>query len=152
MRQWMLGAAGAALAFTAVALLGAGAALSSPGRGGCHEGAPRARLEERLDALALAPETRAAAEQVLAQARSEGQERWTKLRDARRALRDLLAQDSPALEPVLAQADAIGALETERLEAKLRTMLQLRSVLGPEVWQQLRDTFGPERGAPLEKS
>jgi Spy/CpxP family protein refolding chaperone len=150
--NWLMGAAGAALALVVVALLGASTALSNPRHGGCQGRAPHARLEARLGDLNLDAETRAKAEQLLVQARTEGKSRWTELRDARRAMRDLLEQDSPAVEPLMAQADAVGALETEAHKAKLRTLIELRALLGPEQWQALKSSLHHERGAPMRKS
>ena len=153
--SWMMGVAGAALALVVVALLGASTALSKPRHGSCHGHGADARfdrLEAKLGDLALDAETRAAAEQVLAQARTEREAQREEMRDARGALRELLEQDAPALEAVMAQADAIGALDTEAHKAKLRTMIELRSLLGPEQWQELRASLRHSRGEPMEKS
>jgi Spy/CpxP family protein refolding chaperone len=151
--NFLVGAAGAALALGVVALLGASPGMPNPRHGAaCHGGSPHARLEARLGDLALDADTRAKAEHLLAQARTEGKSRWEELRDARRAMRDLLEQDTPAVEPLMAQADAIGALETEAHKAKLRTLLELRALLGPEQWQALKSSLHHERGEPMEKS
>src|SRR5688572_4333449 len=123
--NWMMGAAGAVLALVVVVLLGAGMAESKEGRG-CHgkgKGAHFDRMEAKLAELEVDESTRAAAEQVLAAARTESEARREELTDARRALRDLLEQDAPAVDAVMAQADAVGVLETESRKAKLRTML-----------------------------
>jgi len=151
--NWLMGAAGAVLALGVVALLGASPAVPNARHGGACDGrSPHARLEGKLGDLTLDADTRAKAEQLLAQARTDGKARWGELRDARRAMRDLLEQDSPAVEPLMAQADAIGALETEARKAKLRTMLELRALIGPEQWQALKSSLHHERGEPMEKS
>ena len=154
----MAGLAGAALALAVVALVGAGTAYSKPGQRGCHgrgEGARLERLEAKLAELALDADTRAAAARVLEQAKSESAARRDEKRDARRALHELLEQDAPALDQVMAQADVLGALETEAHKAKLRTKLELRALLGPDQWQELRDAFrkhGHGRHERMEKS
>jgi Spy/CpxP family protein refolding chaperone len=153
--DWMMRGAGAVLALVVVVGLGATMALSKPRHGSCHEhGSSRRldRLEAKLADLALDAETRASAEQVLAQARTERETQREEMRDARGALRELLAQDPPALEQVMAQADAIGALETESHKARLRTMIELRSLLGAERWQELKGSRHHERDEPSEKS
>jgi len=153
--NWMMGAAGAVLALVVVALLGASTAFSKPRHAGCHghgKGAHLDRLEAKLAELELDVETRAAVARVLEQARTERETRRDEMRDARRALDELLDQEQPALEPVLAQADAIGALETEAHKSKLRTMLELRSLLGAEQWQALKGKRSHGRGERMEKS
>jgi len=152
--NWMMGATGAVLALVVVALLGASTA-AKPRHAGCHghgKGAHLDRLEAKLAELELDVETRAAAARVLEQARTERETRRDEMRDARRALHELLEQEQPALESVLAQADAIGALETEAHKSKLRTMLELRSLLGAEQWQALKGSLHHGRGERMEKS
>jgi Spy/CpxP family protein refolding chaperone len=153
--NWMMGAAGAVLALVVVALLGAGTAYSKPGHAGCHghgKGARLDRLEAKLAELELDVDTRAAAARVLEQARMEREARGDELREARRALHELLEQDAPVVERVMAQADALGALETEAHKSKLRTMLELRSLLGAEQWKELRGSLHRRHGERMEKS
>jgi Spy/CpxP family protein refolding chaperone len=141
--NWLMGAAGAVLALVVVALLGAGMAESKEGRG-CHghdKGARFERMEAKLAELELDEGTRAAAQQVIATAKTESEARREELSEAKRALRDLLAQETPAVDAVMAQADAVGTLETESHKAKLRTMLELRALLGPEQWEALKGSF-----------
>jgi Spy/CpxP family protein refolding chaperone len=153
--NWLMGAAGAVLALVVVVLLGAGMADSTEGRG-CHghgKGAHFDRMEATLAELELDEQTRAAAQQVIATARSESEARRDELGDARRALHDLLEQDAPAVDAVMAQADAVGVLQTESHKAKLRTMLELRALLGPEQWGELEGSFHDHRhGKRMEKS
>jgi Spy/CpxP family protein refolding chaperone len=153
--NWLMGAAGAVLALVVVVLLGAGMAESKEGRG-CHghdKGAHFDRMEQKLGELQLDEQTRAAAQQVIATAKSESEARHEELADARRALHDLLEQDAPAVDAVMAQADAVGALQTESHKAKLRTMLELRSLLGPDQWSELKGSFHHHgRGKRMEKS
>ena len=153
--NWMMGATGAALALVVVALLGAGMAESKPRHGGCHghgKGDRLARLEAKLADLELDPEKRAAVDQVIAQARTESEARREEIREARRALHALLEQETPAVDEVMAQADAVGALDTESHKAKLRTMIELRSLVGPEQWQELKGSLRHGRGERTEES
>jgi Spy/CpxP family protein refolding chaperone len=150
----MMGLAGATLALLVVLLLGAGMAESKPRHRGCHEHGANARfdrLEEKLAALELDDQTRASAEQVLARARAESESQREAKREARRVLRELLDQEQPVVEQVMAQADALGALETEAHKAKLRTKLELRALLGPDQWQELRDAFRKNRHGRHER-
>jgi len=153
--NWTMGVGGAALALVVALLLGAGMAQSRPRHGGCHGHGPDARfdgLEAKLADLELEAETRAAAEQVIARARTESESRREATREARRALHDLLEQEQPAVEQVMEQAEVVGALETEAHKVKLRTMIELRALLGPEQWEALRSSFGHRRGERMEKS
>jgi Spy/CpxP family protein refolding chaperone len=150
----MMGAAGAVFALVVVVLLGAGMAESREGRGcrGHGKGARFDTLGAKLAELELDAQTRAAAQQVIATARTESEARREELSAARRALHDLLEQDAPAVDAVMAQADAVGALETESHKAKLRTMLELRSLLGPEQWSELKGALHHRHGKRMEKS
>jgi Spy/CpxP family protein refolding chaperone len=154
--KWKMGATGAVLALVVVALLGAGTALSKPRHGGCHghgQGARLDRLEEKLAEFDRSMRTRAAGARVIEQARTEREtRRRAEMRAARSALHELLEQDTPAVEQVMAQADALGALETEAHKSKLRTMLEMRALLGTEQWQSLEDSLRHRRGERMEKS
>jgi Spy/CpxP family protein refolding chaperone len=89
---------------------------------------------------------------VLATTRSERATRREQLSEARRVLRELVEQEA-GVDAVMAQTDAVGALETESRKAKLRTMLELRSLLGPEQWNELKGSFHRHRhGERMEKS
>jgi len=153
--NWMMGATGAALALVVVALLGASTALSKPGHGGCHghgKGDRLDRLEAKLGELELDADTRAATARVIEQARTESEARRDEMRAARRTLHELLEQETPAVEQVMAQADALGALEAEAHKSKLRTMLELRALLGAEQWQSLEGSLRHRKGERMEKS
>ena len=153
--NWKMGVLGAVLALFVVALLGAGTAFSTPGHRGCEghgKGGRLDRLEAKLADLPLDTETRAAAAQVLERARSEREARHEDLREARHNLYALLEQETPVVEQVMAQAEALGALETEAHKSKLRTMLELRALLGAEQWEALRSSLHEHRGERMEKS
>jgi Spy/CpxP family protein refolding chaperone len=89
---------------------------------------------------------------VLEQARSERETQRDEVRAARHALHELLEQETPVVEQVMAQAEALGALETEAHKAKLRTMLELRALLGAEQWQELKGSLRHRKGERMEKS
>ena len=151
----MMGAAGAAFALVVVALLGAGMAHSKPGHAGCHGHGKRGsldRLEAKLAELDLDTDTRAAAAQLIETARTEGDARREAMRDARHALHELLEQEAPAVDQVMAQADTLGALQTEAHKAKLRIMLELRALVGAEQWQELEGSLRHRHGERMEKS
>jgi Spy/CpxP family protein refolding chaperone len=153
--NWMMGVAGAVLALVVVALLGAGTAYSKPRHSACHghgKGAGLDRLEAKLAELELDVDTRAAAARVLEQARTEREARHEQKREARRALHALLEQEAPVVEEVMAQADALGALQTEARKAKLRTLLELRALVGADQWQELQGALRHRHGERMEKS
>jgi len=153
--NWMMSAAGAVLALVVVVLLGAGTAYSKPGHRGCHghgKGAGLDRLEAKLAELELDADTRAAVARVLEEARTKREAQHEDKREARRALHALLEQEAPAVDEVMAQADVVGALQTEAHKAKLRTMLELRTLIGAEQWQELRGSLRHHRGERMEKS
>ncbi|CAG0948366.1 hypothetical protein MYXO_00019 [Myxococcaceae bacterium] len=56
----------------------------------------------------------------------------SELRHLRGELRKLLDSDTPALDDVLAKADAVGSAETALHKARLRTMLEIRALLSAE--------------------
>ena len=55
-----------------------------------------------------------------------------KLDTARDAMRDLLSQPVPDAKAVMAQADAIGAVETELHKNRLQAIMEIRALLTPE--------------------
>ena len=55
-----------------------------------------------------------------------------KLDTARDAMRELLAQPVPDAKAVMAQADAIGAVETELHKNRLQAIMEIRALLTPE--------------------
>jgi Spy/CpxP family protein refolding chaperone len=103
---------------------------------GCYRGGTE-QLERRLDRLELDAETQAAVDRVMDGARIAGRAQRKQLWQAREQMRALLEQDTPAVEAVMAQADAIGALEVAMQKQRLRTVLELRVVVGAERWKEL---------------
>jgi Spy/CpxP family protein refolding chaperone len=53
-------------------------------------------------------------------------------------MRNALDADSPVTDTVLAQADSIGALETQAKKIELQAVIEVRKLLTPEQWRQLR--------------
>ncbi|MCG8591783.1 MAG: Spy/CpxP family protein refolding chaperone, partial [Proteobacteria bacterium] len=144
---------------TAVAL--AGGAAARPGGGGGEGCGPRGggkldRIERSVERLDLDEETRSSVYSVLDASRDEDRELRREMREAREQMRSLMDAEQPDTEAIFAQADAIGALRTEAQKQKLRTMIELRQLLSPEQWRELRSFrdgrgrgFGP-RGAGRE--
>jgi Spy/CpxP family protein refolding chaperone len=141
---WMVGVA---LALGAVAVHEAAA---RPPGGGCGGGKGKGfgleRLEHRVGGLELAPDAKQAVYQVIDQARVERRALDEKIRAAHERMRELLDQDRPEAEPVLAQADSIGALVTEARKADLRAMVAIRGLLTPEQWKALHERHHHRRG------
>jgi Spy/CpxP family protein refolding chaperone len=152
--SWKKKAGVGALALAVAGVLGAGAAFARPpghhggpgGRGGHGSCGGYERLSDKIDDLGLDAEKQAAADQVLEQARAARKAQRAEMRAAREQMRALLAQDAPAVEAVMAQADAIGALETKAHKERLQTMLSLRSIVGAERWKELGFGPGAKRG------
>lgn len=134
LRSWIPLTAGLLLA------LAPGAQARPPGG---HGPDPLGHLEFALARLDLDAETEAAAYAVLDDARSARRSDEKAIREAHEALRNLLEQDAPDVEAAMAQADALGTLETERRKAELRALLEVRSLIGPQGWAKLRDAMHP---------
>ena len=135
---------------TSAASWAPGALAERPGGGPGHG------LERMLEELGLDDETLAAVDRVLDEARTRRREQHRAVRDAHEAMRALLDQAEPDETAILAQADAIGALELEAKKSRLRTLLQVRKLL-PErararLLEQMREgphqRRGPRPGAP----
>ena len=102
-------------------------------------------IERGVDRLELTPENRKAADAIFDEARTELRALRDPSRTAHDKLRELLDQQSPSLEAVLAQADAIGALELEARKTELEAMVKVRQLLTAEQWQQLHSQHGRGR-------
>ena len=129
-----------------VGWLAATTAVARPHDRRCHGDHSFGQLEGRIEALGLAPDQREGVYAILDQARAEKRALRTELRAAHERMRELLEQEAPDLEQILAQADSLGALETEAHKAKLRTLLDLRGALTPEQWEALRGERDDARG------
>jgi Spy/CpxP family protein refolding chaperone len=123
-RSWRQRTGAGVLALALAGVLGAGSALARPdGHGGRGCGDRGDRLAEKIRALGLNTETQAAVDQVLAKAQETRKAQRDEMRAAKEQMHTLLTQDAPAHDAVMAQADAIGALETEARKQRLETML-----------------------------
>ena len=63
-------------------------------------------------------------------------------------MKTLLDEQAPSLEAVLAQADAVSALETQAKKTELEALVKLRQLLTTEQWKDLRAQHGTGRGGP----
>ncbi len=155
--SWSRRAALAAILTTGLGL--AGGAVARPPGGGC--GGPGAagleHLERRIGRAQLPAETQAAVYAQIDGARAERRPLEASLDAARQRMRELLEQEPASVEAVMAQADTIGALETQLQKLGLRTMVAIRALVTPEQWESLRpgrpgEPRGPEAarrdGAP----
>ena len=132
-------------ALVVAAMVSAGGVAAAPPGGGCGGGGPSLEhLEHGVARAGLPPETAQAVYQRIDQARAEQRSIEASLAAAHEQMRTLLDQDAPSADAVLAQADAIGALETQMHKLGLRTMLQVRALVTPEQW----DSLMPKRRGP----
>mgnify|MGYP006385307131 FL=1 len=113
------------------------------GRGGMLGG-----IERGVDQLELTPENRKAADAIFDEARTELRTLREQRRAAHEQMKTLLDEQSPSLEAVLAQADAISALGTQAKKTELEAMVKVRQLLTTEQWKELRTQHGPGRGGP----
>jgi Spy/CpxP family protein refolding chaperone len=132
----------AATLFTASAALAGG-----DGSGRRHHAPPPIDriLEKHAGELGLDEATLDQVRAIAARAHTEDAPFHETLRDAREALHELLRQDAPDLDAILAQADAVGAAETALHKRRLQTLLAVRAVLTPEQRQGLVKIFEEKR-------
>lgn len=113
-------------------------------KGGRHGGG-LAHVERAVERLELDAASRERVFAILDASRAEAREFRREMREARGELRSLLDAETPDAAAVFAQVDVVGALRTEAQKQKLRTLLEVRSVLTPEQWQELsRFRKGPK--------
>lgn len=89
------------------------------------------RLPPGLAELGLQGAQRDQVQRIVDGARSRGRTLRRERREAARALRELLEQDPPNRDAVMAQARTIGQIETDLRLHRLDTMLRVRQVLTP---------------------
>ena len=92
---------------------------------------PGHRLECITERLDLDADTEAAVEAAIEENRSQAQALRDEIREARRALHDLLSQEMPDEAAVMAHAQALGDLETNEMKHRLAALLQIRALLTP---------------------
>ncbi len=103
-------------------------------------------LERHADELGLGADTREAILAIAAKAREDEAPLDEQLRALHGEMRQLLDGESPKLEDVMQAADRIGAAETELRKHRLRTMLEVRTLLTPEQREKLVKIFEERRG------
>jgi Spy/CpxP family protein refolding chaperone len=135
------------LALALLAGLGlAAAATAKPGHGPDGPGSGPRMLERKLEGLELPADTRAKIEALFAAARPSQDALREQIRGARQSLDALLGQDAVDEAAVMAQADALGALMTERRKQELATLIQVRGLLTPEQREKLTQQMREHRG------
>jgi Spy/CpxP family protein refolding chaperone len=75
---------------------------------------------------------------VLDDARNQQRALSDQIRAAHEAMRAALDAESPSLDAVLAQADSIGALETQSKKIELAALVKVRGLLTDAQWKELR--------------
>lgn len=118
-------------------------------------GGPEPRIAEMLerhaDEIGLDAATLARIRAVVAAGKADEDRLHRSLREARHALRDLLDAVPPDEAAVMRQAEVIGALETEALKHRLRTLLAVRPLLTDEQLARLH-TLRERRFASLREA
>lgn len=113
----------AALIVVAAMATGSSATAKPP-----HPGHRLECITERLD---LDADTQAAVEAAIEESRSQAQALHDEVREAKRALHDLLSQEMPDQAAVMAHAQALGDLETDAMKHRVAALLQIRALLTP---------------------
>lgn len=93
-----------------------------------HAGPAFDCITEQLD---LDGDTEAAVEAVVEESRPEARALHDEVREARRALHELLSQEMPDKTAVMAQAQVLGDLKTKAMKHRLTTTLRIRALLTP---------------------
>ena len=137
-------------AFMAVGLVGVGAALAQPPGFGCGRGSPLEHLERQVARAGLAPETTKVVYEQIDQARAERRSIEASLGAAQQQMGSLLDRDGASADVVMAQADAVGALETQLHKLELRTLLEIRDLVTPEQWKALSPKRRPGPWGPQD--
>ena len=141
--SWMKRTAMIGLALAASATVASGA-LAKP-HGGHGRGNLLSHIERGVERIELTAETKQAVYAVLDEARSERRALTDQIRTAREQMKASLDAETPSLDAVLAQADSIGALETQARKIELAAVVKVKGLLTDEQWKQLREARG-ERG------
>lgn len=141
--SWMKRTAMLGLVLAATATV-AGGALAKPHGGGGHgRGNLLMHIERGVERIELTAETKQAVYAVLDGARNERRALTDQIRTARDQMKAALDAETPSLDAVLAQADSIGALETQAKKIELAAVVKVKSLLTDEQWKELREARGP---------
>jgi Spy/CpxP family protein refolding chaperone len=117
------------------------AGLAKPPCGAGHAGPS---LERHIEALDLDEETATAAFEIIDGSKPEHRALRQQLRQAHERMRELLSQNPPDEALVMAQAESIGALETEASKIRHRTLLRVQALLTAEQRTRLLDAVEHE--------
>lgn len=122
-----------------IALMASAAIAEPPGFGRPPGPDLAAMLERDAAEIGLQEATLNQIRTIVAEGRTAGAELRDKLHHERQALHRLLSADRPDESAVLRQAERIGALETEGLKQRLRTLLAVHPLLTDEQLRRLRE-------------
>jgi Spy/CpxP family protein refolding chaperone len=147
-RSAATGAIAAAAVAATVVLVAAAGGARPPGPPPGPPGPPPLGIVTRNAArLGLDDATLQAIGQIVRESQDRDQVLRDQLRAAHERMHQILSQASPDEPAALAQADAIGALETELHKNRLRAILRIRATLTPEQREELiriRDEERPD--------
>lgn len=108
-------------------------------------GVPYAIPPELADRAGIPAELQQRVLELTAHANQELEALRQKHRNAQQALERLLRADEPPHDVVMRQIEQVGMAETEIRKNRVGLMLQIRSVLGPELWSSLTMELAIER-------
>jgi Spy/CpxP family protein refolding chaperone len=121
----------------------AGTALAKRQGGPGGRGDLLGHIERGVERLELAADTKQAVYAALDEARTQRRALGDQLRAAHDQMKATLDATAPSLDAVLAQAESIGALETQAKKIELAAVVKIRQLLTDEQWQRLRAAHGP---------
>lgn len=131
--------------------LGAAAIASPPGGGDFgerhrHRGPPPLHLiiQENADELGLSEETQAQIEAILEASRADHQALRAELEELHEGMKAFMDSEPVDAAAVLSQVASIGAVRTDLEVLRMSVMLDIRALLTPEQWEQLKE-LRPER-------
>jgi Spy/CpxP family protein refolding chaperone len=124
---------GSVLALVAGLTLAGAADARPPGPGHSFGG----MIERHAERLGLSEETRAAIQGIVEASGARDAALHEQLEQAHQRMRELLSGPTPALDAVMSQAEAIGALETGLHKNRLQAILEIRTLLTPEQRDEL---------------
>ena len=131
---------------TATLALAAAIAVAGPAPAWGPGPPPDGGFQRQLDKLNLDPGQREDIQKILDAAKPQREQMHTQLENARERMHELMQQDQPNEEQIMAQADTMGQLQIEAHKAMLHTLLQVRAELTPAQRTQLEDLMPRGRG------
>lgn len=103
------------------------------------------RFEKLIEEIHLDEKTLTEVKKILEASQAKHKELFGQLCAARKRMRTLLERENPEEAAIMAQADALGALETEARKQRLRTMLQVHALLTAEQRAKLLEKLRTRR-------